>query len=595
MNHRMRPIGLLAVIAAAVVAGVVLTAALDVSPRLAATKNDAAPAAPAGPTLTIPSFADIAQGALPSVVSITSTEIVKGGGMSPFGEGDPFRFFFGQPQPRSPEEHKQVAGGSGFIISDDGKILTNDHVVAGAQKIQVRLPDREVLTARVLGTDPATDIALIKVEAKQKLRPIPLGDSDKLRVGDWVMAIGNPMNFESTVTVGVVSAKERRGLSDNPNSASLQDFIQTDAAINFGNSGGPLVNVGGQVVGIATMVVRPAQNIGFAVPINMAKAILPQLEQKGKVTRGLLGVSARSVDQDIQQAFHLPSLDGAFVESVTPDLPAARAGIKPGDTIVKVDDMPVKSTRDLIDYVSSKAPGQKVRVTILRESRTMTMTVTLTERESEQKAENRPAAERRGSRDRLGLAVTELTPELRRHLGIEPGVTGVIVEDVQEVSPAGDQGLAPGDVITEVNGKAIRSVGTVPRRSRPGEEGRLSAPLRLALSTPAVRGVRPDPGGLVADTSECQGQGPAQGPASSRPATLGLRRPAAEAARMTPARIRTPPARIRGESRSPSTRPPRSTAMSVSTRGIVPMTATGTFGISQKRPAKVSTVPKTVR
>ncbi len=463
MNHRIRPIGLIAVIAAAVVAGAALTATLEMSPRLAARKPDAPPAAPAGPTLTIPSFAEIAQGALSSVVSITSTEVVKGGGrVLPFGEGDPFHFFFGPPEPRTPQEHKVEAGGSGFVISGDGKILTNYHVVAGAQKIQVRLSDREVLAARVIGTDPATDIALIKVNAKQKLRPIPLGDSDKLRVGDWVMAIGNPMNFESTVTVGVVSAKERRGLSDNPNSASLQNFIQTDAAINFGNSGGPLINVGGQVVGIATMVVRPAQNIGFAVPINTAKAILPQLEQRGKVTRGLLGVSARNVDQDIQQAFHLPSLDGAFVESVSPDLPAAKAGIKPGDTIVRVDDTPVRSTRDLIDYVSSKAPGQKVRVTLLRDSRTLSMTVTLTERESEEKTETRPAAERgeRGrTRDKLGLAVTELTPDLRRQLRIDSGVSGVIVEEVREVSLASDQGLAPGDVITEVNGKAIRSVG----------------------------------------------------------------------------------------------------------------------------------------
>ncbi|HYV41529.1 MAG TPA: PDZ domain-containing protein, partial [Thermoanaerobaculia bacterium] len=240
--------------------------------------------------------------------------------------------------------------------------------------------------------------------------------------------------------------------------ASLQNFIQTDAAINFGNSGGPLINVGGQVVGIATMVVRPAQNIGFAVPINMAKAILPQLEQRGKVTRGLLGVSARNVDQDIQQAFHLPSADGAFVESVSPDLPAAKAGIKPGDTIVKVDHTPVKTTRDLIDYVSSKAPGQKVLVTLLRDARTVSMTVTLTERESEEKTEARPATARGRSRDKLGLAVSELTLDLRRQLGIDPGLAGVIVEDVREVSPAGDQGLAPGDVITEVNGRAVRSV-----------------------------------------------------------------------------------------------------------------------------------------
>ncbi len=458
MRTRMRPIGLLAALAAALVLGVVLTGTLEVSPRLAAGKREEAPAAakPAA-TLTIPSFADIAQGALPSVVSITSTEIVKGGQASPFGEGDPFRFFFGQPQPRSPEEHKQVAGGSGFVISADGKILTNNHVVAGAQKIQVRLSGREVLTARVLGTDAATDIALIKVEPKEKLRPIPLGDSDKLRVGDWVMAIGNPMNFESTVTVGVVSAKERRGLSDDPDSASLQDFIQTDAAINFGNSGGPLINVGGQVVGIATMVVRPAQNIGFAVPINMAKSILAQLEHHGKVTRGLIGVTARTVDDDIRQAFHLPSSEGAFVESVNPDLPAAKAGIKPGDTIVKVDDVTVKEMRDLIDYVSSKPPGQKVRITLLRDQRTVTTTVTLTERGGESKAQARPAAQERGTRDKLGLSVTDLTPDIRQQLGIEPGVSGVVVEDVKEVSPAGDQGLTAGDLITEVNGKPVKS------------------------------------------------------------------------------------------------------------------------------------------
>jgi serine protease Do len=207
------------------------------------------------------------------------------------------------------------------------------------------------------------------------------------------------------------------------------------------------------------MVVRPAQNIGFAVPINMAKAILPQLEKSGKVTRGLIGVTARTVDEDIQQAFHLPSAQGAFVESVNPDLPAARAGIKPGDTIVKVDDIPVKDMRDLIDYVSSKAPGQKVRVTLLRDSRTVSTTVTLTERGGEAKAEERPAAEGRGTRDKLGLAVTELTPDVRQQLGIESGVSGVVIEDVKEVSPAGDQGLAAGDVITEVNGKAVKSVG----------------------------------------------------------------------------------------------------------------------------------------
>jgi len=461
-SQRYRPLPYLVLAVAAVIAGAILTGTLELTPRAAANKRDTPPAPAA--TLTIPSFADIAQGALPSVVSITSTEIIRDTGeASPF-QGSPFEFFFG-PQPRTPGgERKQVAGGSGFVVSEAGEIMTNNHVVEGAQKIQVRLPDREVLTAKIVGTDPATDIALLRVSPRGKLHAIPLGDSDKLRVGDWVMAIGNPMTFEGTVTVGVVSAKERSGLSEDINAASLQDFIQTDAAINFGNSGGPLINVAGQVVGIATMVVRPAQNIGFAVPVNIARKILPQLEQRGKVTRGLLGVTVRSVDQDIQQAFHLPSPDGAFVESVDPDLSAAKAGIKPGDTIVKVDEMPVRSTRDLISEVSSKAPGQKVRLTFLRESRTMTATVTLAERRTEANPATSPSSFRGGvggerGRDKLGLQITELTPEIRRELRIGPDVSGVVVEDVASVSPAADQGLAAGDVITEVNGKPVRSVG----------------------------------------------------------------------------------------------------------------------------------------
>jgi serine protease Do len=456
-----RPISYLVLIVAAVVAGAVLTGTLQITPRAAA-KKDPAPPASAGAGAAIPSFADIAAGALPSVVSIVSTEIVRDSARtSPF-QGDPFEFFFG-PQPRTPEERKQVAGGSGFVISASGEILTNNHVVEGAQKIQVRLPDREVLVAKIVGADPATDVALIKITPAGKLHPIPLGDSDRLRVGDWVMAIGSPMTFEGTVTVGVVSAKQRSGLSEDINSASLQDFIQTDAAINFGNSGGPLVNVNGQVVGLATMVVRPAQNIGFAVPINIARKILPQLEQKGKVTRGLLGVSVRGVDQDVQQAFHLPSMDGAFVESVDPDLAAAKAGVKPGDAIVKVDGQPVKSPRELIDAVSSKPPGESVRLEILRESRPLTLTAKLGERKSESaESPARPSSfpdrpRERGTVDRLGLQVTDLTPDIRRQLRIGPDVSGVVVEEVSNVSPAADQGVSMGDVITEVNGKAIRT------------------------------------------------------------------------------------------------------------------------------------------
>jgi serine protease Do len=461
---RQRTLSLLAIVAGAVIFGMVVAGSLNWTPQSAADKS--APPSPRADVkpVAIPSFADIADRALDSVVSITSTEIVKGSSgmpfVHPFGSQDPFEFFFG-PQPRNrqqPQEHKEEAGGSGFIISQDGYILTNNHVVADADKILVKLRDREIIKAKLVGKDAATDIALLKIDAKQKLRPIALGDSDKLRVGDWVMAIGNPMNFEGTVTVGVCSAKGRTGLTDDPNTASFENFIQTDAAINFGNSGGPLINVNGEVVGINTAIFRPAQNIGFAVPINTAKSILPQLKERGKVVRGFLGIRIRNVDQDLMNAFHLPSMDGAFVESVEAGQPAEKAGIQHGDAIVKVDDVPVHDTRDLISYVSSKGPGTKVRITLLRNGKPLTVTATLAERESESQAETAPASDQGGAPEKLGISVTNLTPDIRQQLRIGTGVSGVVVEDVKEVSPAADQGLTQGDVITEINGAKVTSV-----------------------------------------------------------------------------------------------------------------------------------------
>src|SRR5215472_6076886 len=439
--------------------GMILAGSLRLTPPSRADKaaapapvTAAAPAPVAGKNLTVPSFADIADEALNSVVSITSTEIVKTQN-SPFGQGDPFEFFFG-PRRGTPEERKQVAGGSGFIISPDGEILTNNHVVAGAQKIQVKLRDREVLTAKVIGRDPATDVALIKVDTKTKLTVLSLGDSDKIRVGDWVMAVGNPLAFEGTVTVGVISGKGRSGLSQD---SALENFLQTDAAINFGNSGGPLINTAGQVVGINTAMIQPAQNIGFAVPINTAKADIPQLKTKGRVTRGLLGVRIGPVDQDIMQAFHLPSMDGAFVQMVDSDQPAAKAGVEHGDTIIRADDVEVKEPRDLINYVSNKPPGAKVKLTVLRNGKTRTMTVTLAEREAPESEETESAGTR-GARGKLGISVTDLNSDIREQLNIPNGVTGVVIEDVGSTSPAADEGLSQGDVITEINGVPVKSV-----------------------------------------------------------------------------------------------------------------------------------------
>jgi serine protease Do len=467
-----RAIGILSLLVGAFLVGVVVTGSLDLTPRtdavapgvpaqVSTAANTAGRAVLAQPMITIPSFAEIAARALPSVVAITSTGMVaEAPGRRPFGGGDDlFEFFFGPRQRQGePRQRRQVSAGSGFFISDDGYVLTNNHVIADANRIEVQLQDRRVLTAKLVGTDPATDVALVKVDSRGRLPALPLGDSEKQRVGDPVVAIGNPLNFAGTVTVGVVSGKGRRGLSDNPNAASLEDFLQTDAAINFGNSGGPLINTAGEVIGINTAMIQPAQNIGFAIPINLAKSIVPQLQKTGHVTRGMLGVRIGPISQDIMQAFRLPSMNGAFVESVDRGDPADRAGVRPGDAIVGVDEVPVREPRDLINYVSSKPPGQKVQLRVVREGRTLTLTATLARREAEEQPAARPAAEQEERHERLGVSVTNLTTNIRRQIDAPADVRGVAVVDVREVSPAGDQGLGPGDIITQVNGNPVSSV-----------------------------------------------------------------------------------------------------------------------------------------
>ena len=463
-----RALSFSALIGAAVIFGMVVAGSVNVTPRTEAQKE--APArATRSTSVVLPSFADIADEAMPAVVSITSTNIVKGGAsrrLNPFGGGgdgqDPFEFFFGprRNQPRDgeqQEEHKDVQGGTGFVVSESGEIVTNYHVVENADKVEVRL-DKDRYTARVIGKDPATDLALLKIDAHRTLAKLPLGDSDKLRVGEWVMAVGDPLNFDKTVTVGVVSAKDRSGLTADLSTRSFESFIQTDAAINFGNSGGPLINVNGEVIGINTAMFRPAQNIGFAVPVNTLKNILPQLREKGKVVRGYLGININPVDQDVMGAFKLKSTDGAFVESVVPGDPADKAGVRPGDTVVRVDNVPVKTTRDLIGYVSSKAPGSKVHLTVMRDGKETGFAVTLNERGAENSADNEKGG--KGSDDshgKLGVSVRLITPQMRQMLGLNSSIEGLYVEHVKEVSPAADANLRDGDIITQVNGRAITS------------------------------------------------------------------------------------------------------------------------------------------
>ncbi|MEP6470549.1 MAG: Do family serine endopeptidase [Acidobacteriota bacterium] len=461
-------------IAAAVIFGMVVASSVNVTPRSEAQRD--APARAHTGSVLLPSFADIADETMSSVVSITSTEIVKGSSkrfVSPFGggngngNGDPFEFFFGPQQRRGQgqgqdgddEEHKEQQGGTGFVLSDDGYVATNYHVIENADKVEVRLSNKEKATARIVGRDPATDLALLKIDVKQRLNPLALGDSDRLRVGEWVMAIGDPLNFDKSVTVGVVSAKGRYGLTGDAATRSFENFIQTDAAINSGNSGGPLINVNGEVIGINTAMFRPAQNIGFAVPINTLKNVLPQLRDKGKVTRGFLGINIENIDSDKAAAFHLRSLDGAFVQSVEPGKPADRAGVKPGDTIVRVDDIAVKDTRDLIGYVSGKAPGSSVRLGVIRDGRETGLTAKLAERDVAASGDddNKGKASSQDSRERIGISVTELTPQVRQMQGVANAVSGLLVVHVREVSAAADAGIREGDIITEINGRALTS------------------------------------------------------------------------------------------------------------------------------------------
>ena len=469
MPARRAPV-LLLIALGAFAAALIVSSSLHITPRSEAVSRGLVLASsPAPAPLTagrpgaITSFADIAAAALPAVVSITSRGVVTEAADQQ-APGDLFEFFFGPrgrgARPGEPRSRRTATAGSGFIISDSGWVLTNNHVVSGASEIQVTLTSREVYKAKVVGTDPAIDVALLKIDAPKKLPALALGDSDRMRVADPVMAIGNPLQFAGTVTVGVLSAKGRTGISDDPTSASLQDLLQTDAAINFGNSGGPLLNANAEVIGINTAMIQPAQNIGFAVSINSVKAILPQLEKTGKVERGMLGVRIGPIDQDIQKAFQLPSMDGAFVESVDAGKPADKAGIKPGDAIVQADDSPVREPRDVIRIVTAKRPGQEVHLVVLRSGRRISVTASLaplTVAQSERAEDAGDAGTRRGG-ERLGISVSELTPEIRQEIGAARAVSGIVVAEVREDSPAADQGLAPGDVITEANGVKIGSV-----------------------------------------------------------------------------------------------------------------------------------------
>lgn len=400
------------------------------------------------------SFADLAEKLKPAVVNISTSKTIKTrGSRSPFRNspfdryfwGDDFfeRFFGDVPQ----KEFKQRSLGSGFIISHDGYIFTNNHVVEQADKILVKLSTGKEYEAKIIGKDTKTDLALIKIKSGESLPVVETGDSDKLRVGDWVLAIGNPFGLEQTVTAGIVSAKGRvigAGPYDN--------FIQTDASINPGNSGGPLFNMEGKVIGINTAIVAQGQGIGFAIPINMAKVILPDLKSKGKVSRGWLGVSVQDITEDIAKNLKLKDMNGALVSETFKGDPADKAGLKTGDIITEVNGKKIKDTHELLLSIATFHVGDKVELKVLRDGQEKTFQIAVAERKDQPEI-----ASTKETMENFGMSIQDITPEIARYLGI-PSKTGVIVVEVRDGSPADEKGIQPQDIILQVNNVKVSSV-----------------------------------------------------------------------------------------------------------------------------------------
>jgi serine protease Do len=464
MHEKQKLFSLAAIVVAAVLFGMVLGGGLDLTRPADADRPVEAPQQATAvraesPSLSLPDFASLADRVVPSVVSVFSTDVEQPDERRRRMPSDPFHFFFG-PRDRNDSDEPTVrrSSGSGFFISAAGELLTNNHVVEDADRIEIELASETRYEVEVVGRDPETDLALLKViDPDREFQALSLGNAEEARVGEWVMAVGNPLNMDHTVTVGVISAKGRvLGLSDS----SFEDFIQTDAAINFGNSGGPLVNLRGEVIGINTAINAQGQNLGFAVPVSLAKRILPQLRERGRVVRGYLGIMVRNIDQDLQEAFGLASRDGAFVEEVLPKHAAANAGLEHGDVVTKVGDLKVVDTRDLIDTVSAMAPGAKVELEIVRDGKRKTVTVELEERVRE--GDNAQMEDeddgKTDATERVGVVVSELSSKVRQMFGLDDTVEGVVITRVRTVSPAGEEGLGRGDVILEANGDPVRTV-----------------------------------------------------------------------------------------------------------------------------------------
>lgn len=418
----------------------------------------------------LPDFTNLAENSGAAVVNISTEKTIQADSSAQkfqdllrnHPEGTPFNDFFDQfekflPRPNA-QPRKTRSLGSGFIISEDGFLVTNFHVIKEADVITVNLqtPDQQPksYTATIVGTDPETDLALLKIKADRKFPTLSFGNSDKLKVGEWVMAIGNPFGLDHTVTAGIVSAKGR-----NISAGPFDDFIQTDASINPGNSGGPLINMAGEVIGINTAIIARGQGIGFAIPSSLAKQIITQLKEEKQVRRGWIGVSINKVDENTAKALGLKNNDGAFVANVIEGQPADKAGLKAGDIILQVNEKHIKDPEALIQNISALPPGDKARLTIWREGKKKTITLTLGERNAKNIAGQNATPDKDQSVEKLGLSLRELTVQEAKELHLPSG-TGLLITKVIPQKPAAEAGLQAGNIILQVNMKPVTSVET---------------------------------------------------------------------------------------------------------------------------------------
>jgi len=444
IQRRNIKIVLIALLFAGVVAG--LGYGMTATPKTGAVPAAATAEVSAGSPMVPGNFSELAEAVRNGVVNIQVMKKAKHARFEKFG-GNPFGDFFGPFEGNQPDR-KQQGVGSGFIMSKEGYILTNNHVVEGADQIKVKLAGGKEFEGKVVGRDPKTDLALVKIEGNADLQALKLGNSDDLKVGNWVVAVGSPFGLEQTVTAGIVSAKGRV-IGSGP----YDNFIQTDASINPGNSGGPLINLQGEVVGINTAIIASGQGIGFAIPINMAKEVAPQLQKRGHVTRGLLGVAIQDVTPELAKSLGLKESKGALVSQVVPGGPADKAGIEQGDVIVSFDGRMVDDSKDLPRIVASTTVGKTVTVKLLRDGKEVESQAKVGEMEEE----NTTETEQSPIHPSLGVTVQNLTPQIARELGLKKSA-GVVVTGVEPGSPAAEASIQTGDVIQAVNRKPVKNV-----------------------------------------------------------------------------------------------------------------------------------------